>query len=359
MPRLRHINLTKPYLEHDMELTRLIAARRVCASIGIFGNSRTEVGLDPDSTVIHTVAQSAFNHAISGSLPITAYRQLGWLRQVGCMPKTIIIGVDFFDFLGSPPSPPLPSIALDPPPTLTARFLSRSVVSLAGLGDSLRTLRVQFETHPATTTPLGYNPLHNYIREVEHSGHRTLFRQRLEDNLQTWRNKSRTIEDPTSAANMAFNGILDRAAAGDATVHIVIYPYHGEIRLIIERLGLGALFDDFKKMLVASARKHERGSPIRVWDFSGISPEIQEAIPELNDRRTHMSYYWEAGHFKKNLGDKMLARMLIADSAFGVELTQGNIERELGDDRKRLGVLATSDLPLTAEVDHMMAGQRR
>jgi hypothetical protein len=45
-----------------------------------------------------------------------------------------------------------------------------------------------------------------------------------------------------------------------------------------------------------------------------------------------MRWYWEAGHFKKELGDAMLARMLAAKSdsdGWGVRLTPENVERVL------------------------------
>jgi hypothetical protein len=44
-----------------------------------------------------------------------------------------------------------------------------------------------------------------------------------------------------------------------------------------------------------------------------------ESVPAKGDRRTEMRWYWEAGHFKSALGDRVLARMF-ADSAAGSEI---------------------------------------
>ena len=43
-----------------------------------------------------------------------------------------------------------------------------------------------------------------------------------------------------------------------------------------------------------------------LWDFSGFSPYADEAVPLPGDTHSEMRWYWEAGHFKKSLGDRLL-----------------------------------------------------
>ena len=62
------------------------------------------------------------------------------------------------------------------------------------------------------------------------------------------------------------------------------------------------------------------GGTVEVWDFSGLSTETLEPIPDRLDRRTRMKYYWEAGHFKKELGDQIIGRVLGEPLNFGVKL---------------------------------------
>ena len=46
---------------------------------------------------------------------------------------------------------------------------------------------------------------------------------------------------------------------------------------------------------------------VELWDFTGFSPYTAEQVPRPGDTRTELQWYWEAGHFKKSLGD-LLAR---------------------------------------------------
>src|SRR6476620_3869448 len=66
-PRIAGINALKPYVDHDRDLIRWRAARRECPNAAIFGNSRAEIGLDPDHPMFRQHGLRAFNHAIPGS----------------------------------------------------------------------------------------------------------------------------------------------------------------------------------------------------------------------------------------------------------------------------------------------------
>ena len=360
-PRIVGINASKPYLDHHRELARWQAAYRFCSSVGIFGNSRAEIGFDPENPIFANRRLSAFNHAIAGSGADLAFRQLRWLQGAGCLPETIFLGVEFIDFLGGSSPTPLPAAESDPAPRLDPRFLAETVFSLTGLRDSLSTLLLQRARYPATRTERGFSPLYNYLGEVEQSGHYVLFRQRAEENARNWLRKAPRLQSPdggSSADQRDVEAFLDLASAAGSTVHLVIYPYHAEIRLMLERLGLGGLFADWKKMIVDIAERHGGGKAI-VWDFSGIAPETLEPIPAAGDRRTHLRHYWESGHFKKELGDRALARMLGEPIDFRVPLNGENVDRWLAVDRGRVQSLLDAPGPLQAQVDDVVGSLHR
>ena len=360
-PRIVGINASKPYLDHHRELTRWQAARRLCPSAGIFGNSRAEIGFDPENALFANRRLSAFNHAIAGSDANLAYRQLRWLQGAGCLPETIILGVDFIDFLGGSSPTPLAPAESDPAPRLDARFLAETVFSLTGLRDSLNTIWLQWARYPATRTERGFSPLYNYLGEVEQSGHYVLFRQRAEENARNWLRKPRRLQPPEggrSGDEQDVEAFLDLASAAGSTVYLVIYPYHAQIRLMLERLGFGGLFAEWKKMIVDIAER-QGGGKVIVWDFSGISPETLEEIPAAGDRRTHLRNYWESGHFKRELGDRALARMLGEPGDFGVRLNGENIDRWLAVDRGRVQSLLATPGPLQTEADDIVGSVQR
>lgn len=360
-PRIVGINASKPYLDHHRELARWQAGRRFCSSVGIFGNSRAEIGFDPENALFANRRLSAFNHAIAGSDANLAYRQLRWLRGAGCLPETIILGVEFIDFLGGSSPTPLAPAESDPAPRLDARFLAETVFSLTGLRDSLNTIWLQWARYPATRTERGFSPLYNYLGEVEQSGHYVLFRQRAEENARNWLRKPRRLQPPEggrSGDEQDVEAFLDLASAAGSTVYLVIYPYHAQIRLMLERLGFGGLFAEWKKMIVDIAER-QGGGKVIVWDFSGISPETLEEIPAAGDRRTHLRNYWESGHFKRELGDRALARMLGEPGDFGVRLNGENIDRWLAVDRGRVQSLLATPGPLQTEADDIVGSVQR
>jgi hypothetical protein len=75
---------------------------------------------------------------------------------------------------------------------------------------------------------------------------------------------------------------------------------------------------------------------VELWDFTGFSPYTGESVPPRGDTGTELRWYWEAGHFKKSLGDLLLADMLgtqIDSERWGRRLTGRDLEEHLGDQR--------------------------
>lgn len=362
-PRIQGLNALKPHLDHHYELARWEAARRLCAPVGIFGNSRAEIGFDPAhlKTVAHGL--TAFNHAVPGSNVTLAARQFGWLKREGCAPKRVVLGLEFFDFLGSPAAESADPSSF-PTPRKDWLFMGEVVFSLTGLRDSLSTIALQSARYPATITKTGFNPLFNYLHEVEQSGHYTLFRQRAVENVKAWQIKISRPKLPTGQLSLDqtdLENFLSQATSVGAEVDMVIYPYHAEVRLLIERMGLSQHFSDWKRGIVASTAKYSAQHPtVRVWDFSALQPETLEPIPPPGDRISHLRWYWEGGHFKKALGDKVLDRLAGGPGDFGQMLNLDNIDAWLERDRKELQVFLESASPLIGEVENVIlsAGTR-
>lgn len=357
-PRIAGLNATKPHLDHHRDLTRWKAAKRLCPRAGIFGNSRAEIGFDPEHPAFGEIGVDAFNHAIPGTSVGTAFRQLRWLQAEGCAPEVMIVGVDFFDFLGSPQSRLHDSERI-PPPQIDLRVLAETLFSVTGLLDSFNTVAIQNLSHPASLSKRGFNALLNYVPEVERAGHYALFRQRAIENVRNWSRKEKQIRPAGGGVSVEYanlDALLRAATEAPGAVHVVIYPYHAQIRVMMERAGLGELFGEWKaSVLAAAGRNAAANTAVKVWDFSGLSPEITEEIPPPGDRKTHLTYYWEAGHFKKSLGDKVLDRVLLNRGSFGVRLETRTIDDWLAADRMRFMELASGSSSLAREVDDILA----
>jgi len=124
--------------------------------------------------------------------------------------------------------------------------------------------------------------------------------------------------------------VLRIAGENGVDVQLVIYPYHLLLMLQIEAAGLWPLLEQWKADVAAlSDEARRRGVRVTLWDFSCPDRLTAEAVPGDRERKATMRWYWEAGHFKKELGDLVLARVFGQDDqysgeGFGVQLTSEN-----------------------------------
>jgi hypothetical protein len=101
---------------------------------------------------------------------------------------------------------------------------------------------------------------------------------------------------------------------------------------MMEFAGLSDAFSNWKAQLidlVEQARTRNPGLVVGLWDFSGFAGPRCEPIPKAGDRTTVTQWYWEGGHLKRSLGERMLATMLSSGGAtadtFGRMLTRDSL----------------------------------
>jgi len=361
-PAVQGINVVKPYLEHNRELARWNGAERLCPDAGIFGNSRAEIGFDPEHRGFATLGLSAYNHAIPGSGPLMARKQLEWLIARGCAPRLMIVGVDFADFLVDPTRPaPATASARSVSPRFDIGAAAETIFSLRGLRDVIDTLLAQRRPYAPTITPRGFNPLRSYIPEVERTGQFAMFRQRAEENLKVWRKQPRSVVGLNGTPAPEFEvlrSLLATATTSGTTVIFVIYPYHAQLRLMLDSLGYADTFDDWKRRVARLVEEARQTNPrVSLWDFSLISEATSEAIPSPGDRIARSRGYWEAGHFKRELGDRMLDQLLLDKPGFGVRIDTPQLDETLARDRGRVAALWRGT-PLADDVTEVLGNTR-
>ena len=108
--------------------------------------------------------------------------------------------------------------------------------------------------------------------------------------------------------------------------------------------------------LAESART--RGTRVTVWDFACPHPLTAERVPVPGDLRTEMRWYWEAGHFKKALGDVVLDKALALNALdkspdFGVSLRAANIDQRITHCRSALATMRKQFPELTREATEL------
>ena len=328
-----NFNAVKPGLSRFQNQIKLAHALRRQPRFVILGNSRAEIGFDPRASALSALG-AGYNLAIPGTGLATAASQFAQLRQAGVRPRTVIIGMEFIDFL-NPAVPPVarPAVAAASPPQSRACWRFDTLFSLASLKDAVHTLRIQHDGEAATLSADGFNPLLEYGAHARQDGYHKMFTQRAQESAANLRRKS-TRGLATEDFQLLRTFLLAMAAT-QADVKLVIYPYHAQMLAMFEAAGLWPLFEEWKARLVQeidAVRQRYPEAQITVTDFSGYGVFNCERIPAAGERDAATRWYWEAGHFKKALGDIVLRRLMAPQESvpggarFGVLLDGASLE---------------------------------
>lgn len=338
----------KPRVYQEVEIGKTVQLDRTEPRTLLLGNSRVEIGLNPDSQYWPADAAPVFNAAMAGRGLFTSVLMLREAIAVS-KPKLAVVGVDFQDFLEgpTPPSevPPRTSeedrLHIDrngnPNPFRTVQ-LWRDVIAttftLDALYDSLATLADQDSLTSVTMTPLGFNPLNEYKLFVARSSYGELFAQK---NAAYYRSYSAAPKSdfmaPEKIASFRYlKQILAISAEHHIALLLYIHPYHSDYLEMLHKLGLWNSFEDWERALVHVVYANPT-TTTRLFDFADYNEFTTEPVPPRDDSHAEMRWYWESGHYKSALGDELLATMF--DGArFGQILTPNNVETVIADVRK-------------------------
>lgn len=333
-------NARKVRLSHSQFEVRSRNAARLQADTWILGNSRAEMGFDPQHPVFRQNKLAAYNLAVPGAGGAMSL-QFAEALAVQQTPKRVILGVDFLDFLVDTQDVEPPLRHYQPSSLEDARWLLGTLFSARSTLDAIKTLGLQRDPYAAYLTAQGFNPMLDYVKETRTSGAHAMFAQRAQESAKTYASKPRSLVTAASGTSVdwqALEATLLQAKPGATRVDVVIYPYHAQMRWLFAAFGLDGLFDDWRQDLVKRVDKISKSQnlDVRVWDFSGFTSFHCEPIPAPSDRKTALKWYWEGGHFKKELGDHMLNQLFdVADGLppLGIQVTPGTLPAKKTQDQ--------------------------
>ena len=340
----------KPRIYQQPGIARTYQIERVVPKSLLLGNSRVEVGLDPESRSWPSDMAPIFNAGFAGR---DLFLSLLMLRESVALspPRAIMVGVDFQDFLTAPTPPGAPLPPSDPDEHRliatrngeinSERWLQvwrdrfTAALTIDAVADSVLTLLDQDPKTSATMTPFGFNPRNEYVLFVERSGYRELFEQRNRAYELTYsRAPKPDFTDPRRIANFRYlQEIMTVAAEHQIPVTLFTYPYHADYLEMLHRLGLWQSFEGWKRALVEVTEEQRRKGVVRLFDFADYNEVTTEKVPPSGDTRSEMRWYWEAGHFKSALGDELVKTMFGNETKFGYVLTAESIEGALASVR--------------------------
>ncbi len=327
-PRVAGLNARRPDANTQLVAMKAHQYARIAPATVIAGNSRVQVGFDPEAPAWSAANRPVYNYGMPGMGFAGLEREIE--RAIAAHPPaTLLVGLDLIDFRvsaadwrGWRPSPPPPARGL----AARADEVAQVSLSLSALVDSLAEFAEQRSRFPRDVTVRGFEAPGGYQGQVAAEGHAALFAQRNRENYRGYAAGPKAVRWPEPGGSDAWDALdrLDRVArARGVRMVLFTYPYHADILVGFEREGLLPALFDFKRALADFGAA--RGVP--VWDFSRINATTAEPVPAPGDRHTHMSGYWEAGHFKAALGERMVATMMSGrPSELGEPLTLTDVD---------------------------------
>lgn len=324
-PTITGFNQAKPSSGSRVRVTKAYRSVEVAPEVLFVGNSRVEMGLDPQYQRFASV--KVYNLGMPGA---DVEMQVDYALNVIHATKTvrkIIMGVDFLDFLDRETFFQKPRVEdkerfyrmrllyLDPPNPRKYRYVVKEqaslIFSLDSFFASLMTLSRQ-AGNSSTINEYGLNTAQDYVGIIRREGLDALFVQKI---TELGENLSRAPLSLTSSdgamQSPAFGHLqrlIDVAGELDIDVTLFVSPYHFSYLHLLADVGLIGEFWRWKSLLVDQL-DHSDVHPATLWDFSIFSQPVMESVP-LDRPNTEMEWYWEPAHYRRELGDRMLDVML-------------------------------------------------
>ncbi len=351
--RIPGLNELKPTASERVRVIKPYMASRARPKTVIGGNSRPEIGLNPQSACWHDADKPVFNAGVPGADVFMQTRYVQHAVESG-KAQRVLIGVDFLDFLVDS-SKPTGEIDWDRlgksfdgrlnPGSKTERGTNISfqnakdilsgLFSLVALGDSVMTIVSQRDKNAATRREDGFNPALEYRPIIRNEGQSVLFKQKNLEVRKSLQPKNLGILDVYGRSTIAMEALrrfLEWAKTRGIDVVLFINPYHSDYLVQIEMTGKWRLLEEWKRQLAITANEYA----VPLWDFNAFDRYSTEAPPPPNDRQTELHWFWEPAHYRHELGDLMLAAMLDrpcginpTPGQFGVEITEASLQPHL------------------------------
>jgi len=356
-PKIDGVNKVKPEAGKRSRITKAYQVNKVKPQILIVGNSRVQMGLDPNNKNFE--GKAVYNQGMPGA---SVAMQVDYAIDAISNNDTIeqlVVGVDFLDFLLSDEQV-AKFKAKQNNHTQTSydfRLTSQDKDNFAGLlrlkeklamifsldafNASISTV-IQQRSMTSSISPLGFNSALSYVAIMNSEGIKPLFKQKLHEisarlSSNDWVIKAQQTA-PYSPTFTHLGRLIQVAKQRKIKVTFFINPYHFSYLHTIADNNQWHNFQVWKETLVHYLNV-KQGEEFILWDFSGSSNFVNEAVP-LAKPKQKMKWFWEPAHYNKELGDMLLASMFLEQVNnsvdFGVRLTKKSIETLLKRDKTLL-----------------------
>lgn len=339
------------------DIAKTYRLERAKAKTILLGNSRVDLGLNPQSPHWPADARPAFNLAIPGYSMPTRAQYFEHALAVG-RPTRLVMGFSIDDFWPSAPdAEPIARLRVDAAGKPNAGYwparlndLATSFLSLQTLSDSISTPLKQKRDDVSVMAEDGFNNGGALDARVRQTSAREFMEWKDRDKaprLLAWA-KTREIDFAP------LERILAAAAKRNVEVTLFVTPSYVDDYLLFREAGLQADYDKWKRGLVAlvdAARL--RGVKVTLWDFSGVNERSTEALSGPGG--PPLTWFWESQHFKPALGEEIIAALTGAKTGYGRVLTGADVEAAIAAHNANLDLFIKDHPADVARVREVLA----
>jgi hypothetical protein len=306
------LNAAKPAERDNEMMFKAADVRRARPATVLLGSSRVDLGIDPRHPVLSKLGP-AYNLALMGGSvgPLLAYYKHALRLEPA--PRRVVMGLDFFAFNRNfvpPPSFDATRLELD---RLNGADIVASLLTRDAVVDSFRTV-VASRRDPQFRAFTQGMATDTYMRQ---SARELGMPERFSSSTDLYLNSPTRYADyvlsDEAIADLA--EIVRLSRAHNVDLQLFIPPEHVVLQ---EALRVRGLWDEYWRW------KEKVAALSPYWDFSGYNAITTEPID------AGMSRYWDASHFRKEVGDLVLDRILGVDSSrlpedFGRRITPADV----------------------------------
>lgn len=323
----------------------------------VAGNSRVQLGFDPDAAAWPEALRPVYNFGLPGASFPALVDRLEWTLPEA-PPPVLMVGLDLVDFRVS--AEEWAAWRPGPRPALSAGVrierMLQATFSLDALNAAIAAVPQQRSAFPADMTAAGFVPMRPYELLARRIGQAAMFDQRNRENFANYLERPKAVRWPGPGGSDAW-AALDRlkalADAHDIRLIVFTYPYHRDLLVGLDRAGLSPALADFRLAVAQWGQQHG----VEAWDFTRLNAWTTVRIPEPGDRTTLLQDYWEAGHFRAAMGERMVAAMLSgqAPPGFGARLSVAEAQRVNAGWQAGLAAALHADPAGTARMERLYA----
>jgi len=315
-PLIKGFNDSSPAATAYARIEKTEAIKRLKPDAIIIGSSRADIGLDPRPE--YFPGMTPYNAGLSAATIHENRMMLEFAQAVHPL-KEAVITLDFFSFDGHR----LENKQFEPerltPQALTPLhsffYTYGTIVSFDTLIASFKNIRYlkHLDRH-AYSEPNGHKINNDVVDNIAAHGAAHMFDAPPAD-------REISVDDFSfdyagGQDNSVFNhleAMLDFARQNKIKVVLLLSPVHEGYMKHIEEQGRGALAEEWKKRVTEIVRANAARygeKPYPLWDFAYRNSFTTEPVPAAGDLKTHMKWWWDPSHYKVELGDIVLRKVL-------------------------------------------------